>query len=339
ERLRVLLTSYYRAGGGAAVLLVHDTRHGEELLSLHARFGDGLPARVLPFAVNEVTQVGFDFLASALAYGAAQIMVLAPPQRRDELQGLAAQIGIAEALMAGLGYGSGRISVVSEADPDGLGRTLAALPRIKPAAPASYLALGGKRSLIQLALDHLHTEAPEPVPQIALAPGAPFGSVTVRVEGCTLCLACVGACPTGALQDNPERPQLRFQEDLCIQCGLCKNTCPENVITLEPRFNFAPEARVAQVVKEEEPFACIRCGKPFGTKGSIDRVLGQLAQKHAMFRNERMIQTIQMCDDCRVKVRFETADDPFALGQRPKIRTTDDYLRERESQSGGSDET
>ncbi len=78
--------------------------------------------------------------------------------------------------------------------------------------------------------------------------------------------------------------------------------------------------------------------KPFGTKGSIDRVLGQLAQKHPMFRDERMIQTIQMCDDCRVKARFESGDDPFALGQRPKIRTTDDYLRERKARSGDSDE-
>ena len=29
--------------------------------------------------------------------------------------------------------------------------------------------------------------------------GAPFGTVEINVEGCTLCLACVSACPTGAL--------------------------------------------------------------------------------------------------------------------------------------------
>jgi ferredoxin len=338
ERLRILLTTYYRAGGEQAVLLVHDPRHGEDLIALLARYGDGLPARILPFAVNEVTQVGFDFLASALAYGAARILLLAPPKRRDELHGLAAQIGIAEALMAGLGHGSGRVGVVSEADPESLGRTLAALPNLDPAKPASYLALGGKRSVIQLALDHLHDVAPAPVEQIALAPGAPFGTVNVNVEGCTLCLACVGACPTAALQDNPEKPQLRFQEDLCIQCGLCKNTCPEKVISLEPRFNFAAEARTAQVVKEEEPFACIHCGKLFGTKSSIDRVLSQLAQKHAMFQSDRAIQTIQMCDDCRIKARFETGDDPFTLGERPRIRTTEDYLREREGEVDGATE-
>ena len=71
-----------------------------------------------------------------------------------------------------------------------------------------------------------------------LAPGAPFGGVKLNVEGCTLCHACVTACPTGALSDNPDRAMLRFTESLCVQCGLCESTCPEKVITLEPRLDF-----------------------------------------------------------------------------------------------------
>ena len=35
-----------------------------------ARHGDGLPANVLPLAVNEVTQVGLEAIAAAFAYGA-----------------------------------------------------------------------------------------------------------------------------------------------------------------------------------------------------------------------------------------------------------------------------
>jgi ferredoxin len=331
ERLRTLLGTYYRAGGERAVLLVHDTRQGEELIALLARCGDGLPANVLPFAVNEATQVGFDFLANALAYGAAQIVLLTPPARRDELTGLAQQVGLAEALMEGLGYGGGRVQVLVEADPDGLARSLAALPPAAPCQPGDYLALGDKRSLIRLALDHLHAQAPRPADRVQLAPGAPFGAVVVDVAGCTVCLACVGACPTGALQDNPEKPQLRFQEDACVQCGLCKNTCPEKVIALEPRFNFAPEARTAVLVKEEEPFACVRCGKPFGTRSTVARVLAQLAQKHSMFQSEAMIRSIQMCERCRVEVQFEKGGEPLAFRERPRVRTTEDYLRERDA--------
>jgi ferredoxin len=92
--------------------------------------------------------------------------------------------------------------------------------------------------------------------------GAPFGAVEIDVAGCTLCLSCVSACPTGALTDDPERPMLRFAEDACVQCGLCKATCPEKVINLVPRIDFRAATAASHVLKEEEPFPCIRCGKP-----------------------------------------------------------------------------
>ena len=118
--------------------------------------------------------------------------------------------------------------------------------------------------MLRLALRELHRAAPAPVDVVALPAGAPFGAVEINVEGCTLCLACVSACPTGALVDDPERPMLRFAEDACVQCGLCKATCPEKVITLKPQLDFRAATATARVLKEEEPFPCIRCGKPFG---------------------------------------------------------------------------
>ena len=165
---------------------------------------------------------------------------------------------------------------------------------------------------------------------VALPADAPFGAVEINVEGCTLCLACVGACPTGALIDNPERPMLRFVEDACVQCGLCKATCPEKVITLEPRYNFLPAALSPEILHSEEPFACIRCGKPFGTKATIAKIVGRL-EGHSMFRNERQLQIIQMCDNCRVIAVSEEGLDPFRGGERPRIRTTDDYLAEEQA--------
>src|SRR5829696_2212605 len=55
--LRTLLSAYGAAGGGNPVLLFHDAGHGEPLIDALARFGPGLPANVVPVAVNEVTQV------------------------------------------------------------------------------------------------------------------------------------------------------------------------------------------------------------------------------------------------------------------------------------------
>ncbi|MDX1541864.1 MAG: 4Fe-4S binding protein, partial [Geminicoccaceae bacterium] len=136
--------------------------------------------------------------------------------------------------------------------------------------------------------------------------------------------------PTGAFQDHPDRPRLAFQEDACVQCGLCVATCPERVISLEPRLSFTPEANRAVQVKEEEPATCVRCGKPFGTRSSIEKIVQKLAASHAMFADPAALERIRMCEDCRVVVQFEVRDNPLAAAARPRPRTTDDYLRERE---------
>ena len=169
---------------------------------------------------------------------------------------------------------------------------------------------------------------------MALPEGAPFGSVEVDVAGCTLCLACVGACPTGALLDNPDQPMLRFVEDACVQCGLCLSTCPEKVIRLEPRLDFTPAARVPRVIKEEEPAHCTRCGKTFGTRSSIERIVGLLSGRNPLFQTEEQVALIRMCDDCRVKAQFEARDNPMQLGERRRPRTSEDYLRERPAKDG-----
>ncbi len=330
ERLRTVLSTYRQAGGARPVLLVHDEAHGGELISLMSRFGRGLPASVVPFALNEVTQLGLDAILGALAYGATRLLVLVPPKRQDELAGLQAQLGYADAALQGLGYGAGRLELLLEADPDAVEAHLHGLPGADPRMPAAtFLPMGDKRALMRLALQELHGHAPTPVDHVPLPEGAPFGRVVVDTAGCTLCLACVSACPTGALVDAPERPQLSFVEDACVQCGLCASTCPESVIRLEPRLNFADEARQPMLIKEEEPFECIRCGKPFGTRASIERIVEKLGEKHWMYQDSAAIERIRMCDDCRVVVQFEATDNPLAGGPRPKIRTTDDYLRER----------
>ncbi len=330
DRLRTLLGAYAKAGGEGAVLLLHDERHGGEMISIMARLGRGLPDRVLPFAVNEVTQVGIDFFAAAFAYGAAQVAILVGADKQGRLEGLAAQIGLAESVMDGLGYGGGRIHLLDQPDPTAVEAALYGLDAREAAPAGQFLALGGKRSRVMLALRHLHAESAAKPDHLMLAPGAPFGAVEIDTAGCTLCLACVSACPTAALHDDPERPLVAFSEEACVQCGLCKNTCPESVISLVPRLNFTEAARGAQILNESEPFNCIRCGTAFGVKQSIERIAEQLAGKHYMFAEQEQIDRIKMCEDCRISVQFERGDNPFAGKDRPRMHTTDDDLRERE---------
>ena len=117
---------------------------------------------------------------------------------------------------------------------------------------------------------------------IPLPAGAPFGALTVNKQTCTLCKACIGACPESALIDSPEAPALRFIERNCVQCGLCVKTCPENAITLVPRLLLGEKAKEPVTLNEAEPFNCVRCGKPFGTRQMVDNMIGKLGA-HSMF--------------------------------------------------------
>jgi ferredoxin len=116
---------------------------------------------------------------------------------------------------------------------------------------------------------------------------------------------------------------------------LCRTTCPEGAITLEPRYNFAASALSASIKHEEEPFACISCGKDFGTKSTIDKITAKLAGKHSMFADGEAIKLIQMCDNCRIEHQANSNNDPFRSSDRPRIRTTADYIEaERKTAAG-----
>jgi ferredoxin len=333
RKLRTLLAAYHEAGGAQAVLLFHDGDHGLETIEALARYGDGLPANVLPVQINEITQIGLEAVAGSFAYGATAVRFLLRAKPRHDVSGLYKTIALAEPILAGLGFAGARVAVIETDDPDGLGASLRGLgPMGGVAKPATFTAVGKKREVMRLALRELHGAAPAPVDIVALPEGAPFGAIEVKTEGCTLCLSCVSACPTGALSDDPERPMLRFAEDACVQCGLCKATCPEKVISLRPQLDFRAATASSRIIKQEDPFLCIRCAKPFGVKSSVERVTARLEGKHWMYKDsKKRLDMVKMCADCRVQATAEENFDPFGARPRPPVRTSDDYLREREN--------
>jgi ferredoxin len=330
RKLRAMLLTYREVGGTHPIVLIHDDAHGVPMIDALARFGDGLPAQVLPLAVNEITQVGLESIAAAFAYGASAVRFLLRAKPRHDVSGLGQTLALAQPILAGLGFDALRVATIETDDPEILGGVLREIPAMLPAPrPASFRATGSKRDAMRFALGELYRAAPDPVELIALPKGAPFGSVEVETGGCTLCLACVSACPTGALRDDPERPLLRFVEDACVQCGLCQATCPENVITLKPQIDFRAATAPARVLKEEEPFCCIRCSMPFGVKSTIERVVAKLEGRHWMYpAASHRSDLIKMCDSCRVAVVSQENFDPYD-GAGRSARTTDDYLRER----------
>ncbi len=318
-RLRMLLLTYAEAGGAKPVVLLHDEAHGQALIDAAARFGRGLPAHVLPLRVNEVTQVGIDILASAYAYGAAGVVILARAKPLHDISGLHRVAALAEAILAPLELAA---PVVLETDdPDALW-SITGGPAVP--APSRFLPMAEGRHLAVTALKELHRAAGGAPAAAPLPAGSPFGAIRVDAEGCTLCLACVAACPTGALRDDAERPHLRFAEDACVQCGLCRATCPEKVITLEPRLDLAAWAQGAITLKQEEPYPCIACGTPFGTRSTVERIVAKLSAGHWMFSgaNAKRVDAIRMCEDCRVEAAMNEGFDPHAAPPRPITRTT-----------------
>ena len=315
-RLNVLAQTYRKAGGTAPRLLVHDAEHGAEMIRLAARFGRGLPADVIPLEVAALAAFGHAEAVAALGAGFADVTVLLSP--KTETEAPRREVALANAIA-----GRDAMVLLDLTDPDALSDHLYA-GRPGPVVATPTLQIGTRRQVTRLAARTLQPQATV----IDLPENAPYGAVLVDTDACTLCLSCVSLCPSGALGDNPDRPQLRFQEDACLQCGLCANICPEDAITLEPRLNLTPDAFRQIVVHEEEPFACVSCGTLFGVKSTIDAITAKLSG-HAMFATPEKLRMIQMCDNCRVAAQVHSDDNPFTGGDRPRPRTTDDYLSRR----------
>ena len=292
KRLKALLSTYRDAGGKDACVVIHDGEEGRKaLLALGRRAG--LPARVIPFECFHVASVGMDLVLGAIAYGASQVRILVTEKVADGyVAALERQLSHAQTILTALGYKGVHVGVIHE---------LQSLRSLSPAStvakPATFNLSPEKRTTLDFAIDHLAANAPTPKQEIPLAAGAPFGAITVNKSTCTLCKACIGACPEAALLDSPETPTLRFIERNCVQCGLCANTCPEDAIKLVPRLTIGAQAKEPVVLNEADPFNCVRCGKPFGTRQMVENMLGKLGG-HSMFAGGT--RRLQMCADCRV---------------------------------------
>jgi ferredoxin len=305
RRLQTVLTAYANAGGAQPVILLHDKDEGSELIAGLGRLADsampyrGVPAHMIPLDLQHTASAGIDVWLAAVAYGASGIVVLMTDREAPQyVAALTEQMAIAQTVLSGLGYAGVHFQLIRSTTPEQLDSALQRGPRgAVPQQPATFHVAPDKRNTLDLVLGHLYRNAPLRPEQIALPAGAPFGAIEVNRASCSLCMACVGACPEAALMDSPNAPQLRFVEKNCVQCGLCAETCPEDAIALVPRISFAETWNKAVLLHESEPFYCIRCNKPFGTLQMIENMLAKLSA-HSAFSGH--LDRIRMCGDCRV---------------------------------------
>jgi ferredoxin len=300
RRLAAIIKAYYAAAGARPILMLHDGETGRERLTALAPH---LPENVIPFELAELGALGMEAWLSALAYGAECVALLSGTTRARVSGALSEQIVFTGAILDGMGYPASLIHLL-EGDNQAVLAALAAIPPRRESPRATFAGIDEKRTVLRLAIEHLHTAAPEPRSAVALPAGAPFGEILVDRAACTLCMACVSVCPVGALADGGDMPQLNFIEGNCVQCGLCQTACPEHAIRLAPRYLYdASERRRARVLNQEEPFYCVVCGKPFATRKLMDRMTQKL-QNHWMYQSADALRRVQMCGDCRVREVF-----------------------------------
>ncbi len=313
HRVKTVLQTYARAGGRDPILLFHNATDGRESIGRLARRGRGLPANVIPLEVHHVASLGLDVMLGCIALGASGVRLLSAGSEAPEyLAALRTEMRYGGEILSGLGYGEGHIGLIEASDMGVLEREVWRVGATRSVPPATFHLTNEKRTTLEFVLAHLHQHAPQRREELALSAGAPFGRIAVNQQTCTMCLACVGACPAGALLDARDVPQLKFIERNCVQCGLCEKTCPERAIALAPRLLLGAQAKTAAVLNESAPYHCVRCGKPFATRRMIENMLGRLAS-HSMFATTGAQQRLQMCADCRVIDMMENRSEANIL--------------------------
>lgn len=297
--LKDQLNAFEEAGGCGAVLLFHDAWTRK---AVYALLGGSGSERVVPFELEEIGAIGMETWLGCLAYGAAGVFMTTtggtPVSIRREID---EQIAFTAPILQALGLPeTAVVNLDLDLNPADRLRE-SALPAAPDYRAARFLPVEDKRMALRSALNHLHAKSGVTRRAVELPPGAPFGRVRVDTDACTLCLACVSSCPTGALHDGGEMPQLRFVEWDCVQCGLCARACPEKAIDLQARLVFDSDVRQrVQVLHEEPPLCCVVCGRAFATHSMLKAVTEKL-QGHWMFQSPQARRRLMMCEHCRVR--------------------------------------
>ena len=284
-----------------------------------AGLDEGDADQTIYFQVDQIAYAGMAMPLSALAYGAGEVLVVCgsrnPPRIKRALEG---QMIMARTILRGLGLPEEKIRLAADpsdppdagekpSEPFGSNESAADFPRL----PATFSPRPDKRTMVRLAVEHLYNQYNQSgavQPELPLPAGSPFGAITVDGGACTLCLACVTACPSRALSAGGQVPQLKFRESLCHQCGLCQETCPEGAIRLLPRLLCDLEAvETPKIIQEAEPFRCIECGLAFTTPAMIKRLEEKLLG-HWMYAEERQLRRLRMCGTCRARDALMSED-------------------------------
>lgn len=127
-----------------------------------------------------------------------------------------------------------------------------------------------------------------------------FVQISCESDSCTHCFACLNECKTLALQTDEDNLSLQYSAGNCVGCGICVGVCPERVLRMDKAPAINSSFFKKQVLAQSEPASCKGCGKVFGSRKSLDRVMQILAAKEAVNSEH-----FEYCGACRVVNIFE----------------------------------
>lgn len=285
-QIKTLLSDHYSLHNSAPILVF--TQYDDQR---------PLPDEVLHISLEALGSIGIEVWLSALAFGAKQVCLVYDGQLTPlTKQALTKQIGFATEILDSLGYSANLIQLCTRSQ-------LVRIPAWQTQSKAQFIADNDKRTVLAMAINHLHLNAPRQPSMVNLSSGAPYGEIHVAPESCTLCLSCISVCPTQALAAGKESLRLNFIEANCIQCGLCQSACPEKAITLNSRYVYNQvKARTSRLLHQESMFHCLQCNTAFASETMIRSILQKLDQ-HPMFQGDKKKQ-LMLCENCRVQNMF-----------------------------------
>ncbi|MCA1780040.1 MAG: 4Fe-4S binding protein [Xanthomonadaceae bacterium] len=259
------------------------------------------PGNCVGLAVAPLAAFGEELWLATLARGAGRLVLLTDddlPQETRRL--LEARLEIARTMLVASGHPADAISLVDRLEDASVETEAGRVTRRgqDESADSPGLVVHHKRGLLTRSLARL--EPAEGFEPETLEAGAPFGTLVVDPQRCTLCSACVKICPTAALDYNDTGDsglaRLTFAEELCVQCGACEQGCPENAIGLQARIAPLPVRGFWRALASDALASCLDCGQGFMPEKLL---AAGIRRAEATKMPAAAVEQMKRCPDCR----------------------------------------
>ncbi|MEM2017519.1 MAG: 4Fe-4S binding protein [Nitrososphaerota archaeon] len=307
-QIRTILTNHREEMRSKAIMYV-DSNDYHYLLSRFVEEGLSLPLEVFPIELPTLGLISENILLVPILYGAAGtiIPVLRNENKLEYLHILYQKTNMVRNILKSAGINQEKIILIEFGEND-LGFFLEKLYEFKSSVKSEQLeksidkhfgAYNRRAEFIDIVKSLLDDRRPL-VEFIECGEPCPFGEVMIDQEKCVICELCYNKCPMKAftITREPDTIRLGFVYQRCIGCNLCRQICTENAIMVK-KYISIPRLLddSSKTLITEELIKCLRCGKPFITKGKLRKI--EKLYESVGASNVDRLESLKLCPDCK----------------------------------------